>query len=81
MEVHDARGGSHRCRAEQQIEDEIALEVIEEEPQDAFGPEAWIRSHEYVEWIAALAVEKIGDGMASRETVLERSVNPSGGDR
>ena len=65
VEVHDAGGGAHQFGAEQHIEREVALTVIEEEPEDTLGPEARIRVHERVARIAALAVEEVGNGMAA----------------
>ena len=68
-------------RAEQQVEGQVALEVIEQETQQSLGTKARIRPHERLARIPALAVEEIGDRVTGSEPVFERGVNATGGDR
>ena len=53
--------------AEQQVEGGVALEMIEEEPEHAFGSEPWIRADESFARIIGLSVEEIGNGVPGGE--------------
>ena len=56
MEVHDTRGRTHRPRAEQQVEREVALKVIEQEPQAALQPESRVCADEGARGVFAAAL-------------------------
>src|SRR5262245_20734170 len=81
VEVDDTRRGTHGASAEQDVEREVALEVVEQKPQEPLGAEAWIRLHEGLARIAAAAVEEIRNRLTGGEPMLERGVNAAGGDR
>ena len=67
VEIDDAGRRAHEPGAEQEVERQVALKVIEEESQQAFGPESRIGRDEALAGIAALAVEKIRDCVTGSE--------------
>ncbi|MNC94635.1 hypothetical protein D3C83_115380 [compost metagenome] len=81
MEINDARRRAHRPRKKQCVEQRVALEVIEQEPQQALHAEIRIRAHEPAARVLSPAVQEIGDGVARRQPVLQRSVNAARGQR
>src|SRR3954470_21291747 len=80
MKVDDARRGAHRPRAEQNVEREIALEVIEQETQETLQAEVRIRAHEAMRGIRAAVLQIFRDDTPGGGTVLERGVNAARGD-
>ena len=78
VEIHEARGPAHRRGAEHQIEERIALEMIEQEAQNPLLPKARITVDEPTARIVAFAGKTIRDGVAGRETVLQCSMDSTG---
>ncbi len=80
MEVDLAGGHAHGAGGEHGVEEQVALEVVEEETEQPLGAELRIGCGEPLAGIFALAFEELGDGMAGGQAVLEGGVDAAGGD-
>ena len=80
VEVDLAGGHAHGARGEHRVEEQVALEAVEQEAEQSLGAELWIGRGEPLLRVFALAFEEFGDGVAGGEAVLERGVDAAGGD-
>src|SRR5262245_26055273 len=75
MKIDQAGSRLHHFRAQQYIEDDVALEVVEEETQNAFAAKAGIATNEPLTWIDVFSVEELGDSVTCRLPMFQGGVD------